>query len=377
MKLLNTISNDHRKLALYHLFGSVLQSLAAGLVLIYIVLQALRGTFSVDLLLFIGATVQFNEGVNELFAAFAIGARETRHLGNIYTFLNSKNTMETGDAALADHKTEGYALDSVSFTYDGSKTVLDIEKLDIPLNKTTVLVGENGSGKTTLIKLLLRYFDPNQGAIYYNGSPLKEYDIEDFRSNATAVFQDFLRYEMSLKLNIGLGEVSSRNDLTKIEKAALFGGVNLFLNKLENGYNTELGRLFGGRNLSGGEWQRVAISRAFMRDESADLFIFDEPSSALDVFIEEEIFDKLSRMTEGKTVIIVSHRLSTARFADHIIFLENGRVVETGTHDELISNRASMLNCIICKPKNTSKIKPVRFEKLPEKTGLKTGLFMM
>nr|WGD87625.1 ATP-binding cassette domain-containing protein [Bacillus subtilis] len=159
LKLLNTISNDHRKLALYHLFGSVLQSLAAGLVLIYIVLQAPRGTFSVgDLLLFIGATVQFNEGVNELFAAFAIGARETRHLGNIYTFLNSKNTMETGDLALADHKTEGYALDSVSFTYDGSKTVLDIEKLDIPLNKTTVLVGENGSGKTTLIKLLPALF---------------------------------------------------------------------------------------------------------------------------------------------------------------------------------------------------------------------------
>ncbi|MEK5503805.1 ATP-binding cassette domain-containing protein [Bacillus sp. FSL M8-0168] len=144
---------------------------------------------------------------------------------------------------------------------------------------------------------------------------------------------------MSLKLNIGLGEVSSRNDLAKIEKAALFGGVNLFLNKLENGYDTELGRLFGGRNLSGGEWQRVAISRAFMRDESADLFIFDEPSSALDVFIEEEIFDKLSRMTEGKTVIIVSHRLSTARFADHIIFLENGRVIETGTHDELMANQ--------------------------------------
>lgn len=340
LKLLNTISHDHRKLALYHLFWSVLQSLAAGFVLIYIVQQALRGAFSVgDLLLFIGATVQFNEGVNEMFAAFAIGARETRHLGNIYTFLNSKNTMETGDAPIADRKTEGYAFDRVSFTYDGSKTVLDIEKLDIPLNKTTVLVGENGSGKTTLIKLLLRYFDPNQGAIYYNGLPLKAYDIKHFRSNATAVFQDFLRYEMSLKLNIGLGEVSSRNDLDKIEKAALFGGVNLFLDKLENGYDTELGRLFGGRNLSGGEWQRVAISRAFMRDESADLFIFDEPSSALDVFIEEEIFDKLSRMTEGKTVIIVSHRLSTARFADHIIFLENGRVIETGTHDELMANQ--------------------------------------
>nr|WGD69746.1 ATP-binding cassette domain-containing protein [Bacillus subtilis] len=175
--------------------------------------------------------------------------------------------------ALADHKTEGYALDSVSFTYDGSKTVLDIEKLDIPLNKTTVLVGENGSGKTTLIKLLPRYFDPNQGAIYYNGSPLKEYDIEDFRSNATAVFQDFLRYEMSLKLNIGLGEVSSRNDLTKIEKAALFGGVNLFLNKLENGYNTELGRLFGGRNLSGGEW-RQSPYRALLCAMNRQTFLY-------------------------------------------------------------------------------------------------------
>ncbi|XBO86122.1 ABC transporter ATP-binding protein [Bacillus licheniformis] len=112
------------------------------------------------------------------------------------------------------------------------------------------------------------------------------------------------------------------------------------MHKLEDGYETELGRLFGGRNLSGGEWQRVAISRAFMRDESADILIFDEPSSALDVFIEEEIFDKLQKLTQGKTVIIVSHRLSTARFADHIVFLEKGRVAEAGTHQQLMKNQA-------------------------------------
>ncbi|KAA6474762.1 ABC transporter ATP-binding protein [Bacillus swezeyi] len=345
MKLLHTLSNDQKKLALYQLFWSVLQSLATGAVLIYIVRQALQGAVSVgDLLLFIGAAVQFNEGINEMFAAFAIGARETRHLGNIHSFLHSKNSMENGETMLPDQKSEGFAFDHVLFSYDRDKTVLDIEKLDIPLNKTTVLVGENGSGKSTLIKLLLRYFDPNQGAIFYNGMPLKAYDIEHFRSHATAVFQDFLKYEMTLKHNIGMGDISSCGDLSKIESASMFGGVDLFLHKLENGYETELGRLFGGRNLSGGEWQRVAISRAFMRDESAEILIFDEPSSALDVFIEEEIFNKLNRLTQGKTVIIVSHRLSTARFADHIVFLEKGKVAETGTHDELMKNQAQYAN---------------------------------
>ncbi|NPC94546.1 ABC transporter ATP-binding protein [Bacillus sp. WMMC1349] len=341
MKLLQMISNDQRKLALFHLFWSVLQSLAVGGVLIYIVRQALQGTFSIgDLYLFIGAVVQFNDGINEWFAAVAIGARETRHLGNIYEFLNSKNAMETGETKLAAKKNQGYTFDHVKFSYDGSKTILDIEKLEIPLNKTTVIVGENGSGKSTLIKLLLRFFDPNQGTIFYNGLPLHVYQIEQFRSKATTVFQDFLRYEMTLKANIGLGDLASCENIAKIKKAALFGGVDLFLNKLESGYDTELGRLFGGRDLSGGQWQRIAIARSFMRDESADLFIFDEPSSALDVFIEKDIFAKLNQLKKGKTVIVVSHRLSTARFADHIIFLEKGKVAETGTHSELMKKQA-------------------------------------
>ena len=341
MELLHTLSNDQKKLALYQLFWSVLQSLAAGAVLIYIVHQAFHGGLSIgDVMLFIGAAVQFNEGINEMFAAFAIGARETRHLGNVHSFLNSNNSMENGETAPAAQKQKGFTCDQVEFSYDGTKTVLDIRKLDIPLNKTTVLVGENGSGKSTLVKLLLRYFDPNQGTISYNGLPLYKYDIEDYRSNAAAVFQDFLRYEMTLKYNIGLGDISSCSNLAKIKSASAFGGVDQFLHKLEDDYETELGRLFGGRNLSGGEWQRVAISRAFMRDESADILIFDEPSSALDVFIEEEIFDKLQKLTQGKTVIIVSHRLSTARFADHIVFLEKGRVAEAGTHQQLMKNQA-------------------------------------
>lgn len=339
-ELLHTISNDQKKLTSHQFFWSILQSLVAGGILIYIVRQALLGEVSVgDVLLFIGAIIQFNEGVNELFAVFAIGARETQHLGKIFSFLNSENNMDSGDIFLDNQNKEGYKLNQVIFSYDGEKTVLNIDDLQIPKGKTTVLVGENGSGKSTIIKLLLRYFDPNQGTIYFNKFPLNYYDLENFRLNSTAIFQDFLRYEMDLKSNIGVGNISEFDDIISIEKAASLGGVTQFLHKLDKKYDTELGRLFGGRNLSGGEWQRIALSRAFMKDESANLLIFDEPSSALDVFIEEEIFERLRKLTYGKTVIIVSHRLSTARFADNIIFLEKGRVVETGTHDELINNQ--------------------------------------
>ncbi|HEK9103801.1 ABC transporter ATP-binding protein [Bacillus sp. Xin] len=339
-QLLHTISKDQKRLALYQLFWSVLQSITVGIIVIYIVKQAIKGEVTVgDLLLFIGAVVQFNEGVNEMFAAFAIGARETRHLNNIFTFLNSAVDMQDGAHTLSNEKRDGYRLENVSFTYNGSKEIINIHNLSIPLHKTTVLVGENGSGKTTLLKLLLRYFDLNQGEIYYNGLPLKDYKTNSFRTNTTAVFQDFLRYEMTLRDNISIGNISFNNNLDLIEKASQLGGVDHFLSKLDKGYDTELGRLFGGRNLSGGEWQRIAISRAFMRNKTASLLVFDEPSSALDAFIEEEIFDKLNKLKEGKTVIIVSHRLSTARFADNVIFLEQGQVLETGTHDELIAKK--------------------------------------
>lgn len=339
--LLQTISNDQKKLTLHQFFWSLLQSMVAGGILIYIVQQALQGQLSSgDILLFIGAIIQFNEGINELFAVFAIGPRETRHLRKIVSFLTSENKIKSGNTLPDDAIDKGYELNKITFSYNAEKEVLKIEELQIPKGKITVLVGENGSGKSTIIKLLLRYFDPNEGTIHFNTLPLSCYDIENFRLNSTAVFQDFLRYEMDFKSNIGVGKISKFNDLVSIEKAASLGGANQFLHKLEKKYETELGRLFGGKNLSGGEWQRIALSRAFMRHESANLLIFDEPTSALDVFIEEEIFEKLRKLAYGKTVIIVSHRLSTARFADNIIFLEKGKVVEIGTHDELIKNQA-------------------------------------
>lgn len=340
-ELLRTLSADQRKLVLHQLLWSVLQSLAAGLIIIYLAGQAVSGSITPgDIFLFIGAVIQLNEGMNELFAAFAIGPREAKHLHNIRSFLNSENEMKSGSRPLPRTVKEGFRLEGVRFRYDETKVVLDIPELTIPAGKVTVLVGENGSGKSTLVKLLLRFFDPNEGAVFYNGISLKEYDIPSLRIQATAVFQDFVRYEMNLRDNIGLGHLASINEQAMIDRAAALGGVEPFLHKLDQQYETQLGRLFGGRNLSGGEWQRIALSRAFMREDHAGLLIMDEPSSALDVFMEEDVFQRMRGLMENKTVIIVSHRLSTARHADYVVYMENGKVTETGTHNQLIANGA-------------------------------------
>ncbi|MGG4400406.1 ABC transporter ATP-binding protein [Paenibacillus amylolyticus] len=338
-ELLLTLSADQRKLALHQLLWSVLQSLAAGLIIIYLVGHALSGHFTAgDIFLFIGATIQLNEGMNELFAAFAIGPREARHLEKIRSFLYSENEMESGPCPPAVSVKEGFRLEGVRFRYDETKIVLDIPELIIPAGKVTVLVGENGSGKSTLVKLLLRFFDPNEGVVFYNGIPLCEYDIAAYRTQATAVFQDFVRYEMNLRDNIGLGNLAAVNEQRIIERAAKLGGVDEFIHKLGQKYDTQLGRLFGGRSLSGGEWQRIALSRAFMRKDIAGLLIMDEPSSALDVFMEEDVFQRMRDLMKNKTVVIVSHRLSTARHADYVVYMEQGRIMETGTHNQLLVN---------------------------------------
>ncbi|WP_167665998.1 ATP-binding cassette domain-containing protein [Paenibacillus pabuli] len=165
-------------------------------------------------------------------------------------------------------------------------------------------------------------------------------NIAAYRTQATAVFQDFVRYEMNLGDNIGLGNLAAVNERRMIERAAKLGGVARFLHQLGQKYDTQLGRLFAGRSLSGGEWQRIALSRAFMREDVAALLILDEPSSALDVFMEEDVFQRMRDLMKNKTVVIVSHRLSTARHADYVVYMEQGRIMETGTHDQLLVNGA-------------------------------------
>ena len=197
------------------------------------------------------------------------------------------------------------------------------------------LVGENGAGKTTLVKLLARLYDPDEGRILLDGHDLREYDLFALRANIGVIFQDFVRYYFSAADNIAVGRIEARDDRGRIVEAAERSLADEVIAKLPQGYEQVLGKRFRtGVDLSGGEWQKIAIARAYMRD--AQLLILDEPTAALDARAEFEVFERFKELSRGKTVVLISHRFSSVRMADRIVVLVDGRVEADGTHDELV-----------------------------------------
>ncbi|MXW52913.1 MAG: ABC transporter ATP-binding protein [Gammaproteobacteria bacterium] len=239
-------------------------------------------------------------------------------------------------ASLPERLKKGIEFRNVSFHYPGTDLeVLKEISFSIPANSKLAIVGENGAGKTTLVKLLARFYDPVDGSICLDGKDYRDHDLQELRKGITVIFQDFARYDLSVADNIGVGRVDFLTDRQRIEQSARNGGAHQMAMKLPSQYDTVLGRTFEeGVDLSGGEWQNVAISRAYMSD--AQLFILDEPTAALDAFKEAEVFDRFSHLTQGRTVVLVSHRFSTVRMADLICVIEDGRVIEYGTHEELV-----------------------------------------
>jgi ATP-binding cassette, subfamily B, bacterial len=208
--------------------------------------------------------------------------------------------------------------------------------LHITPGESLAIVGENGSGKTTLIKLLTRLYSPTQGCIKIDGLELKEWDIDALRQKIGVIFQDFARYQLIVGENIGIGDVANIEEDAQIEEAATKGMADVFVKDLPKGYKTQLGTWFkDGKELSGGQWQKIALSRAFMRSQ-ADILILDEPTAAIDAKAEAEIFAHFRELTANRISIIISHRFSTVRMADHIIVLEKGEVIEQGSHSELL-----------------------------------------
>ena len=198
------------------------------------------------------------------------------------------------------------------------------------------MVGSNGAGKSTLIKLLCRLYDPDEGRILLDGTDIRDLDPDALRSVIGAMFQDHVSYQATAAENIGLGNVAELDDRAKIVDCARRGGADELIERLPAGFDTHLGKWFDhGVELSGGEWQKVALSRAFMRD--ARLLVLDEPTSALDAQAEYELFERLHRLAHGRTTIYISHRFSTVRKADRVLLLDGGRVAEYGTHDELVA----------------------------------------
>ncbi len=230
------------------------------------------------------------------------------------------------------------SVQNVSFAYPGSeKKALSNITFNIQAGETVALIGENGAGKTTLAKLLCRLYDPVTGSICWNGNDLQSLDLDYWRECIAVVMQDFARFPVTLRENIGFGLLSKLDDDNAIIDAAIQAGLALVVNRLPQGLDTPLGKqLEGGVDLSGGQWQRVALARAFIRLSQAKLLIFDEPTAALDPKIEYEVYQMLQDMAKQKTTVIISHRLALTKFANRLLVLENGSILESGTHKELM-----------------------------------------
>jgi ATP-binding cassette subfamily B protein len=222
------------------------------------------------------------------------------------------------------------------FRYPGAeRDVLKGLDLEIPKAKSLAIVGKNGSGKTTLVKLLCRLYDPDQGTVYYDGSDIRLINLDDLRNSIAIIFQDFIRYHFTIKENIALRNGADSLALNGVSEAAAMAGAAEFIEPFPQAYDTLLGNQFmGGRELSGGQWQRLALARAFFRN--AGLLILDEPTASLDIATEARIYAQFKKMTEGKTSLLISHRLSTVRIADHIAVIDDGKVIELGDHESLM-----------------------------------------
>jgi len=261
------------------------------------------------------------------------------YLSNLTEYLEHKVPEKTGDKKSGPNPDEGIRFEHVSFSYENSDVAaLDNVSLHIKQGESLAIVGENGSGKTTLIKLLSRLYRPSKGTIYLEGLDLEEWDIEALRKKIGVIFQDFARYQLVVGENIGIGDADEMDLESHVEKAAIKGMADKFIKDLPRSYATQLGTWFkDGKELSGGQWQKIALSRAFMRSK-ADILVLDEPTAAIDARAEAEIFSHFQDLTAKRIAIIISHRFSTVRMADHIIVLEKGKISERGSHAELIEN---------------------------------------
>ena len=262
------------------------------------------------------------------------------YLSNLYEYLGYPVPPDRGEAAEGPEPTRGVEFENVSFRYPGSdEWALRNIDLAIRPGQSLALVGENGSGKTTLIKLLTRLYTPTEGRILLDGLELKEWRLDALHRRIGVIFQDFGRYQFSVGENIGAGDVRHVEDETQWETAAEAGMASEFIDRMPDGYHTQLGRWFkGGRELSGGQWQKIALSRAFMRRE-ADILILDEPTAAMDAASEAAIFDHFRSASGDKITILISHRFSTVRAADQIVVIQQGEIVEHGDHQALIAAR--------------------------------------
>ncbi len=322
---------------LFNLLG-ILSYYGAYVLIIY---RTLGGFLSLGELTFLSGSFNRLQGnLQALFARFTRISESALYLKDYFDFIDLQ-IPKPGQEPVPLPKTirKGFEFRDVHFTYPGSQTpILKGISFSLSAGEKMAFVGQNGAGKTTLIKLILRFYEPTRGQIFLDGTDISLFDKTEYRKRFGVIFQDFFRYEFTVRENIAVGNIDALEDTTRIEDAARKSLANQVIRELEDGLEQQLGRRFNrGQDLSGGQWQKVALARAYMKD--AEVMVLDEPTASLDARAEYEVFKRFIGLTRGRTSIIISHRFSTVRMADRILVLEDGRIVELGTHEELLERK--------------------------------------
>ena len=329
-----------RRRSLVSLAWGVAATLSYYVAYAWIILAAVSGAISIGQIIFYVRIFQQSQstfqgvlsGLNQLY-------ENGLFMDNLFSYLDLEPRMAASAQSIPtpEHFKQGLEFRHVSFRYPGREDwALQDLNLRVAPGEKLALVGPNGAGKTTLIKLLTRLYDPTEGQILLDGIDLREYDPDDLRRRIGVIFQDFVKYQLTVRENIGFGQIEELDDVERVRTAAVRGGADEVLAELPDGIETMLGRWFeDGHELSGGQWQKIALGRAFMRD--GEVLVLDEPTAALDAEHEYEIFQRFRALTAGKIAVLISHRFSTVRMADRIAVIENGQITEIGSHHELIA----------------------------------------
>ena len=320
--------------------ASILGLLVMGAAVIWMISRVLRGAVTLgDLAMFAGAFGQGQKLMRSLIETVGQIYGNSLFLGNLFEFLSLESKLESppGGTAVVDAPAPSLRFRGVSFRYPGAEElVLADFDLEIPGGSLVALIGDNGAGKSTILKLLCRFYDPESGSVEVDGRELREIPPERWWSTISALFQEPMHYNETVRTNIELGKIGGDVSEERIRAAADAAGASGIIDKLPGGYDTLLGRWYaGGEELSVGEWQRIALARSFLRD--APVVLLDEPTSAMDAWSETDWMGRFRELVRGRTAVIVSHRLTTARRADLIYLLSEGRIVESGSHEELLA----------------------------------------
>ncbi|MFO7567879.1 MAG: ABC transporter ATP-binding protein [Enhygromyxa sp.] len=307
---------------------------------LFIAVQAARGQIGLgDMTMYVLAFRQGQLSFQSILLSLGSLYEHDLYMSNLLRFLAIPVAERPKMLAAAPARDElGLRFEGVGFRYpDQDRFALRNIDMHIPPGQTLALVGHNGAGKSTFIKLLSGLYEPSEGRILLDGRDLRSYPREQLRARLSVVFQDYNQYQLSARENVGFGSPAHVDELDRVSAAVEQGGADELVAALPQGIRTQLGRWFqGGVDLSGGQWQRIALARAFMRRE-ADLLVLDEPTAALDIDAEAEVFERVRELAEGRTLILISHRFANVRTADRIVVLERSGVIEDGSHEQLVA----------------------------------------